>query len=211
VLYTYTFTHAHDVHDFNARFLFDTSESKLVAYIMAGTASAELTDTTGSHAGLLALGNQEIDLTDSILFILRMTIDSNADTAWIRWDSSWYHGDGLALLQYGDEKIDSVTLKDGWIRTPHSNASVQVASTSLELPGLYPNPCYDRVMINTSGSDDGAMLQVYNAVGRLCFAGPLVLGVWQIPSGFEAGAYEIIVSEVGRSPKYVGTLIVSLR
>jgi hypothetical protein len=211
VLYTFTSTHAHDIHDFNARFLFDTSESRLVAYIMTGTASAALTDTTGSHKGILALGNQEIDLTDSVLFIIRMTIDSTADTAWVRWDPNWYHGDGSAVFTAGDEGLDSVTLEDGWIRTPKSNATVQVASSALELPRLYPNPAYDRVTINTSGSTEGAILQVFDAVGRLSFAGPLVLGAWQIPLGFEAGAYEVVVFDANRRPQYIGTLIVAPR
>jgi len=213
VLYTFTSTHAHDIHDFTARFLFDTSESQLVAYVMAGTASAALTDTTGSHAGLLALAEPgtEIDLTDSVLFIIRMIIDSTADTAWVRWDPNWYHGDGLAVFTAGDEGIDSVTLEDGWIRTPRSNATVQVASSGLELPRLYPNPAYDRVTINPSGSTDGAMLQVFDAVGRLSFAGPLVLGAWQIPPAFEAGAYEIVVFDANRIPQYIGTLIVAPR
>jgi hypothetical protein len=213
VLYTFTSTHAHDIHDFNARFLFDTSESQLVAYVMAGTASAALTDTTGSHVGLLALAEPgtEINLADSVLFIVRMTIDSTADTAWIRWDPNWYHGDGLAVFSAGDEGIDSVTLEDGWIRTPKSNAIVQVASSALELPRVYPNPAYDRVTINPSGSTAGETLQVFNAVGRLAFTGPLVLGAWQIPPEFEAGAYEIIVFDVNQRPQYIGTLIVAPR
>jgi hypothetical protein len=211
VLYTFTSTRAHNIHDFNARFLFDTSESKLVAYVMAGTASADLTDTTGSHVGLLALGNQEIDLTDSVLFIIRMSIDSNADTAWIRWDPNWYHGDGLAVFTFGDEGIDSVTLEDGWIRTPRSPAAVQVASSELELPRLYPNPAYDQVMIDASGLGAGITLQVFDAVGRLAFAGPLLFGAWQIPSEFEAGTYEIVVFDENRRPQYIGTLIVAPR
>lgn len=211
VLYTYSFTHTHDVHDFNARFLFDTSESQLVAWILAGTASAGLTDTTGSHAGLLALGGQEINLTDSVLFMVKMTIDSNADTAWIRWDSSWYHGDGLALFQYGDEGIDSVTMEDGWIRTPQSNAMVQAASSAPELTRIYPNPAVDRVTIDVPGLTDGTTIQVFDAVGRRSFAGQLVSGEWQIPPEFVAGAYEIVVIDANRRPQYVGTLIVAPR
>jgi hypothetical protein len=213
VLYTFTSTHAHDIHDFTARFLFDTSESQLVAYVMAGTASADLTDTTGSHAGLLALAEPgtEIDLSDSVLFIIRMTIDSNADTAWIRWDPNWYHGDDLAVFTAGDEGIDSVTLEDGWIRIPRPNATVQADSSALALPRLYPNPAYDRVTIASSALTDGAMIQVYDAAGRLSFAGPLVLGAWQIPPGFEAGAYEIVVFDENRRSQYIGTLIVAPR
>src|ERR1039458_2997930 len=53
VLYTFTSTHAHNIHDFLSRFLFDTTKSKLVAYILDGTASAALSfppaDTISSH------------------------------------------------------------------------------------------------------------------------------------------------------------------
>jgi hypothetical protein len=215
VLYTFTSTHAHDIHDYDARFLFDTSESQLVAYILAGTASAMLnspSDTQGSLNGLLELGDgQEIDLTDSVLFKIRMTINSNADTAWMRWDSNWYHGYGLALFQYGDEEVDSVTLEDGWIRTPQSNAIVRVASSASQSIQMYPNPANDHITIDDPGSTDGALVQMFDAVGRLSFAEPLVQGGWQIPPEFEAGAYQIILFDENRKPQYIGTLIVAPR
>jgi hypothetical protein len=215
VLYTFTSTHAHKIHDFNARFLFDTSESQLVSYIMAGTASAMITspaDTISSHAGILEVGDgQEIDLTDSVLFKIRMTLDANADTAWIRWDSSWYHGYGLAVFTAGDEEIDSVSLEDGWIRVPQSTkAIIENASSASALPQLYPNPAYDRVMIDASGYTEGETLEVFDVTGKLCFDGSLVLGAWNIPYGFPPGAYEIVLTSAQVS-KYVGTLMVAPR
>jgi len=205
VLYTFTSTHAHNIHDFNARFLFDTTASQLVAYIMDGTASADLTDTTGSHAGLLALGNQEIDLTDSVLFKIRMTIDSNADTAWIKWDRNWI------VFGAGDEGVDSVYQQDGWIRTPKSKANVKTSSAS-ELPRLYPNPASERVTIDAPEYTEGATLEVFAVTGRLAFSGPLGSGGgWQIPSEFQAGAYEVVLSDSRRGSEYVGTLIVAPR
>jgi hypothetical protein len=215
VLYTFTSTHAHDIHDYNARFLFDTSKSKLVAYVLSGSASVALSapnDTIGSHAGMLLIGNgQEIDLTDSVLFTIRMTLDSNADTAWIRWDSSWYHSDGLAVFTAGDEGIDSVIQEDGWIRTSEPPASVESVS-SVQAPfGMYPNPAREDVKIDLPGSSGNAVMKVYDAVGRLSFEGPLVLGGWQIPSGFPAGAYEVLLNETGRTVQNIGTLIVSPR
>ncbi len=212
VLYTFISTHAHDIHDFTARFLFDTSESQLVAYILAGTASAALKDTTGSHNGLLALGNQEIDLTDSVLFKIRMTIDSNADTAWIRWDSNWYHGYGLAVFTAGDEGIDSVSLEDGWIRTPQMNAVVQSQLDTADALQFYPNPATEQVTIKSPGYASDAELEVFDALGRQCFLGPLVSGAWKIPYGFPTGAYHLVLSDDGRiESKSIGTLIVAPR
>jgi hypothetical protein len=215
VLYTFTSTHSHNIHDFLARFHFDTSKSKLAAYIMDGTASAALcfppADTIPSHTGLLVIGNgQEIDLTDSVLFKIRMTLDSNADTAWVRWDSSYYHGYALAVFSDGDEGIDSVTQEDGWIRSSRPPESVRSVSNTEAPLRMYPNPARDRVTIEVSGAGD-AVIEVYDAVGRLSFDGPLVLGGWQIPSGFPAGAYEVRLNEASRAMQSIGTLIVSPR
>jgi len=216
VVYTFASTHAHDIHDFNARFLFDTSESQLVAYITDGTASGMITslsDTIGSHDGFLEVGDgQEIDLKDSVLFTIRMTLDSNADTAWIRWDSNWYHGDGLAVFTAGDEGVDSVYQEDGWIRSSRPSASVENVSGASETVRMYPNPARDHVMIDVPGSSDGEVIEVYDVAGRLSFGGPLVLGGWQIPSKLQAGAYRVVVNDfAGQVSKFIGMLIVAPR
>ena len=208
VLYTFTSTHAHDIHDYNARFFFDTSKSKLVAYVLSGSASAAISapnDTIGSHAGM-----QEIDLADSVLFTIRMTLDSNADTAWIRWDSSWYHGDGLAVFTAGDEGIDSVIQDDGWIRSSKPPESVESLSKAQAALRMYPNPARDLVTIEAQGSLDDAVIEAYDEAGRLSFDGPLVRGAWYIPTGFGAGAYEIILNDASRKTS-IGTLVVAPR
>jgi len=206
VLYTFTSTHAHDIHDFNARFLFDTSSSKLVAYILAGTASGDLFDTTGSHTGLLALGNQEINLSDSVLFKIRMTIDSNADTAWIGWDPNWI------VFGAGDEGVDTVHQQDGWIRTPKTNhASVRTVERSAGYASIYPNPATDRVTIDAPGYSSDAMVRIVDIAGRVAWSGRLLSGEWNIPQGFPSGMYGVIVNETSLDSKCIGTLLVEPR
>jgi len=219
VLYTFTSTHAHNIHDFNTRFLFDTSKSHLVAYILDGAARIPFfADTTGSHAGLLALGTQEIDLTDSVLYTIRMTLDSNldtinGDTAWVRWDPEWTLS-ATQTFGAGDEGVDAVDHEDGWIRTPPSPPMSVVDRTSANEPlRMYPNPAREEVTIDAPGYGEGVELQVYDAVGRLRIAGPFVLGAWRIPSGFESGAYEMVLkgASAKAGARYIGTLIVTPR
>ncbi len=206
VLYTFTSTHAHNIHDFNARFLFDTSNSNLVAYIMAGTASAALLDTTGSHTGLLALGNQEIDLTDSVLFKIRMTVDSNADTAWIRWDTNWI------VFGAGDEGVDIVHQQDGWIRTPKSNnASVSTIESSGRPVAIYPNPARNHVTIYAPEYSSDAMVRIVDMAGDVAWSGRLYSGAWNIPQGFPPGTYGVILNETSLDSKCIGTLLVEPR
>jgi hypothetical protein len=215
VLYTFTSTHAHKIDDFDARFVFDTSESRLdtlnglFPYIMNGAASFPNFDTTWSYTGLLGIGDTEIDLTDSVLFTIRMILDSNADTAWIRWDSNWYHGYGLALFKVGGENVDSVTLEDGWIRSSKPPSSVQSVSAESALLRMYPNPARDHITIDAPGSTDDAVIDVYDAVGRLSFEGSLVLGGWQIPSELQPGAYEVVLNGSLRTVRSAGMLIVA--
>lgn len=217
VLYTFTSTHAHNIDDFDARFLFDTSECRvdtlngLFPYIMNGSAPFPAFDTTWSFTGLLAIGDTEINLTDSVLFTIRMILDSNADTAWIRWDSNWYHGYGLAVFKVGGEEVDSVTLEDGWIRSSKPPASVQSVSAEPATRRMYPNPARDHVMIDMPGSSDEEVIDVYDAVGRLSFEGPLVLGGWQIPSELQPGAYEVMLNDKLRNTRSAGTLIIAPR
>jgi len=207
VLYTFTSTHPHNIHDFLARFLFDTTKSALAGsgYIMNGAATYPLFDTVPSHTGLLVYGNQEIDLTDSVLFTIRMTLDTNADTAWIRWDRKW------PVMQLGNEGVDSVYQQDGWIRSSKPLGIVQSVSDVQPSLTMYPNPAEDHVMISAPGYGDGSRVEVYDAAGRLSFEGPLVHGGWQIPSGFPAGAYEVLLSDESRTVQNIGTLIVSPR
>jgi len=212
VMYTFTSTHSHNIHDYNARFLFDTLKSHLNAYILTGSASAALSfpnDTIGSHTGLLMVGNgQEIDLTDSILFTIRMTIDSNADTALVRWDTNW------VVFGAGNEGVDTVHQKDGWIRTlrPLSVRDVAVDHGSLQ---IYPNPAREEVTINGTGFGGERELTVYDAMGRAVFDGPLRSEPWHIPSEFGAGAYEIVLHGMSALAKagdrFMGTLIVAPR
>jgi hypothetical protein len=217
VLYTFTSTHAHNIDDFDARFIFDTSESQLdtlnglFPYIMNGAAPFPNFDTTWSFTGLLAIGDTEIDLTDSVLFTIRMILDSNADTAWIRWDSNWYHGYGLAVFKVGGEEVDSVTLEDGWIHSSKPPASVQGVSAESAALRMYPNPARDHVTIDLPGSSDEEVIDVYDAVGRLSFEGSLVLGGWQIPSELQPGAYEVMLNGMLRSMRSSGTLILAPR
>jgi hypothetical protein len=234
VLYTFDSTHAHDINDFLARFLFDTSKSHLAAYILSGTAFAafaapgvtmldSLNPNSGSlvstHDGIFLnefLNPQipEIDLADSVLLKIRMTLDSsldtvNGDTAWVRWDPKWT----LAVsqtFQGGKEGVDSLYHEDGWIRVPQSPMSVVDRTNANELLRLYPNPARDEVTIDVPGYSKRAELEVYDAVGRLVFSGPF-LGAWSIPAEFEAGAYEIVLNDADRMARFIGTLIVASR
>jgi hypothetical protein len=206
VLYTFASTHAHNIHDFNARFFFDTSKSNLVAYIMAGTASAALFDTTGSHTGLLALGDQEIDLSDSVLFKIRMKIDSNADTAWIRWDPNWI------VFGAGDEGVDTVHQQDGWIRTPKSNnAGVSTIESSATDASIYPNPARDHVTIYAPEYSSDAMVRIVDMAGEVAWSGRLYSGVWNIPQGLPLGTYGVILNETGLDSKCIGTVLIEPR
>ncbi len=236
VLYTFDSTHAHDINDFLARFLFDTSKSRLAAYILSGTAFAafaapgvtmldSLNPNSGSlvstHDGIFLnefLNPQipEIDLADSVLFKIRMTLDSsvdtiNGDTAWVRWDPEWT----LAVsqtFQGGQEGVDSLYHEDGWIRTAAKPLnSVRKGASDYATLRIYPNPARDEVTIDAPGYPEGSELEVYDAVGRLVFDGPFVLGAWSIPAEFEAGAYEIVLNDASREAHYIGTLIVAPR
>ncbi len=132
VLYTFQATRGHNVHDFVARFLFDSSDMTILGYQLAGTASAAISfiqDTTiGDHTGLVAVGNlqdNEIDLTDSVLFRMRVAIPPQlADTAWIRWDTNW------AVFDVSDS-VDSVVREDGWVRTPSTAGHISLAMPSV--------------------------------------------------------------------------------
>jgi hypothetical protein len=216
VLYTFTSTHAHDIHDFLARFLFDTVQSRVDTlgdvspFIMNGAAPSPEFNVTWSLTGLLALGGSEIDLSDSVLFTIRMILDSNADTAWIRWDPKWTLS-VMQTFQYGDEGVDSLFHEDGWIRTPQSKAIVQAASSVSKLPQIYPNPAYNQVTIDAPGYTESATLEVFDVTGKLCFDGHLVHGAWQVPPEFKAGAYEVVLSDKNQKPQYIGTLIVAPR
>ncbi len=216
VIYTFTHTHAYDIHDFVARFIFDTSKSHLVSYVLTGTASENMdlpSDTFGSHTGLVALCDTsvEIDLTDSVLFVIRMTLDSNADTAWIRWDRNWIPFGSGEDFYAGDDGVDSVYQEDGWIRIPQSKAYVAESVSSVLAPLFYPNPARDRVMISDLATSEGATLKAYDAVGALRYEGPVLSGVWNIPSDCRSGAYALVLDSKDGHGRCLGTLIVARR
>jgi hypothetical protein len=125
----YKFTSAipqQNVQDFNARFLFDSSELHLIAYILDGTASAGLSDTTGSHDGLAALGDfgESLDFTNPILFKIRFGVDRRlADTAFIKWDTNW------SVFDYFDSI--NVSQQNGWIRTQSTSGRVTLSTPSM--------------------------------------------------------------------------------
>jgi len=133
VLYTFQATRGHNIHDFTARFLFDSSDMTILGYDRDSTASAVISysqDTTiGNQSGLIVLGElqgNEIDLTDSVLFRIRVALNPRlADTAWIRWDTNF------GVFDQSDS-VDSVVREDGWVRTRSTAGHIELSMPSIQ-------------------------------------------------------------------------------
>jgi len=135
---------------------------------------------------------------------------------------------GLVGLDTVCEAFTNVSLRpvnsDAWIgNTAYSFDSICLEGTApsgvtqVEEQSnmkMYPNPATNEVTIGVPGNADGMKFELYDAVGRLSFEGPLVLGEWQIPAGFQAGVYEVVINGsllTTQRSKCVGTLIVEPR
>ena len=192
VYYTFTATHGHDIQDFRVRMQYDASRIHEYRYIMDGTASAAFFDTTGSRVGILAIGNQELDLTNPVLIRVQFVVDSSiTDTAWIRWDSVLKYP-GLMFEQTQDS-VDSVVLQDGWIRVP-PKAAVREAAPDVQRLSIYPNPARDAVMLNVPEmqSEESIEVQVFDALGRICWKGTVPNGRWDLPRALLPGTYTVV-------------------
>ena len=190
VYYTFTATHGHNIEDFRVRMVYDASLLREYRYIMDGTASAAFFDTTGSHLGILALGNQELDLTNPVLIRVQFVVDPLlTDTAWIRWDSILKYP-GL-MFEEPQDSVDSVVLEDGWIRVPRS----AVRSEARETEGLniFPDPAKDEVTVNAPGvpAGEGIAIQAFDALGRRRWMGTAPNGRWILPPSLGPGTYMI--------------------
>ena len=127
VRYTLTATKPHDIHSITARLMYDSSLIHVVSLETKGTATNGfyILDTiTPTVIGLLAAGSgdQEIDLTNPVLFRLRVWVNPRlSDTAWIGWERS--------VTMFGDTSygIDSVIMDDGWVTTANSFARTTIS------------------------------------------------------------------------------------
>ncbi len=126
--YTFSATGAHNINGYSVQIDFDSTEVRLLGYVLAGTATPP-TDTgfSGtSHRGITAIGQSEIDLTNPVLFGIKFLVNRRlADTAFIRWDTN-------VTLFDSEEGVDQVLRQDGWVRT-HSTAGHVTVSTPGEI------------------------------------------------------------------------------
>lgn len=130
VYYTFTSTHAHTIDYYQLRLQYDTSEIFPIAYDLNGTASGLFFDTTTSHLGITAQGQSELDTTNPVLLRLRFRVNRQlADTAFIRWDTSFDLFD-----QY--ENVDQVFRQDGWIRTASVAGHLVLSTPSITVHGV---------------------------------------------------------------------------
>jgi len=193
VYYTFSATHGHDIQDVRVRMRYDTNLVWPVKYILDGTASASFYDTTTSHLGILAIGQgQEMDFTNPVLLRIQFRVDSAlSDTAWIRWDSDYKYA--TSVFELSSDGVDSVTFEDGWIRVP-AVASVLSAPSEKNLT-IFPNPAKDEVMLSLPdvNSGESVMLEVFDALGRLCWHGSTAYPLWRIPASLPNGAYTLRV------------------
>jgi|GEM_PF-2792688 len=130
VYYTFTSTHAHTLNYFQLRFQYDSSEIFPIGYDLAGTASGMFFDTTTSHLGIAAQGQSELDLTNPVLIRIRFRVNRQlADTAFIRWDTSFDLFDQ-------NENVDQVLRRDGWIRTATAAGHLVLRTPPITLHGV---------------------------------------------------------------------------
>ncbi len=130
VYYDFTSTHSHNLDYFQLRLQYDSSEIYPIGYELDGTASAGFFDTTVSHLGIAAQGQSELDLSNPVLIRIRFRINRQlADTAFIRWDTSFN-------LLDPSENIDQVLREDGWIRTASAAGHVVVSTPAATIHGV---------------------------------------------------------------------------
>src|ERR1035437_8367969 len=128
--YTFTTSKPHTIDHYLARFLYDASLLRIVGYATDSTASAMLFDTIGTHVGLWAHGDQEINLGNPVLFRIRVVLSSNiGDTAWLRRDRSWMMLDALT-------GVHSIIQQDGWIRTATATGHTVMTSPGRSISGI---------------------------------------------------------------------------
>lgn len=133
VYYTFTSTHAHTIDYYRLRLQYDSSEVSPLdstGYDLAGTASGMFFDTTTSFLGIFAHGQSELDTTNPVLIRIRFRVNRQlADTAFIRWDTSFDLFD-----QY--ENVDQVIRQDGWIRTATVAGHVVLSTPPITVHGI---------------------------------------------------------------------------
>jgi hypothetical protein len=91
VYYTFTTTKPHNFRGYNAHFFFDSTKVRIVKLITDSTASANLgyqdLNPKSPEAAVVTLGDQEIDLSNPILFKLELNVlPALTDTTSFRWD-----------------------------------------------------------------------------------------------------------------------------
>ena len=129
--YTFQPSGAHNISSYSARILWDTAEVHLVAFVLAGTATPPGDTGFGgtSHAGISAIGQSEIDLSNPVLFAVRFRVDRElADTAFVRWDTS-------GPLFSSNEGVGETIRTDGWVRTESVAGHVSIQTPGQTLKG----------------------------------------------------------------------------
>jgi hypothetical protein len=132
--YTFSATGAHDINNFTAQLDYDSTEARLLGFVIGGTASAAF-DTTAraSHRGLTVGGgqfDQEIDLTNPVLFGIRFLVNRQlADTAFVQWDTNVTMFDSAS-------NVNQVIYKNGWMRTLSTAGHVVIQTPGKTIKGI---------------------------------------------------------------------------
>src|SRR4051812_13609551 len=130
VYYTFTTTKPHIFRGYNAHFFFDPKKVTIVDLITDGTASKDLGfqefNPKAPEAAVVTLGDQEIDLSNPILFKIRLTVSPKmTDTTFLRWDY-------IDIPDYFG--VDTpVVLQDGWIARLKPKTDVALSTPNLEI------------------------------------------------------------------------------
>jgi hypothetical protein len=203
VLYTLAAPNPHNIHGFVSRFTFDSTLIRVVDFITDGTASAGMGFTpnrTPPIAGLVALGNQEIDLTNPVLFKIRIAVNTRlSDTGWLRWDRSITPIDRA----WG---VDSTVEDDGWVKTPESRGHVDLATPGITLhgesDGYTPDSVTFSLPVIVSGIGaakmQSAVLRFEYDTSRLAFLGVRQTGAEQISGTLRSrDIVSILIQSIG--------------
>ena len=138
VYYTFNSTKTHNLSGFVARFLYDTNLIKITGYITNGTASDGMA-TYDSHLGLSALGTSEMNLSNPVLFKMRVAASKTlADTGWLRWDPDWPMFDPSA-------GVDTVIQTSGWLKTIAIAGHTTLTAPRRTVNGVITGPFADSV------------------------------------------------------------------
>jgi len=190
VHYTFTAPKAHNIRGYAARFSFDSTLIRVVDFITDSTASAGMgtvPNRTPPNAGLVALGSQEIDLTNPVLFKIIIAVNRQlSDTGFLLWNRA------ITLIDksWG---VDSIVEDDGWVRTPESNGHVVLTTPGIilhgESDGFTPDSVVFQLPILVSdvrfARMSEAVLQFVFDDARLAFKASRQVSLIQISNGFQ--------------------------